>query len=69
MVPLGAELFRSLIVVRPIFFQHIHCFIVHVKPAVTCIRLAAFLYSGTCAVGDEMLADMYAVLVKVNIIP
>ncbi len=69
MVPLGAELFRSFIVVRPIFFQHIHCFIVHVKPAVARIGLAAFFDSGACAVGDEVLADMYTVFIKVNVIP
>ena len=44
-IPLVAVGLCNLIIMLSIFFQHIHSFIVHVKPTVTCFCLAAFLDS------------------------
>ena len=68
-IPLAAVGLSDLIIMLAVFFQHIHSFIVHVKPAVTCVCLAAFLNACAGAVFDEMPANMYSILVKIHVIP
>ena len=68
-IPLVSVGLCDLIVMLLIFFQHIHSFIVHVKPAVTRVCLAAFLYPCACTVGYEVLTDMYTVFFKIYVIP
>ena len=68
-VPLAAVLLSRFIIVSSVLSEHIHDTAVHCEPAVTCICLAAVMNMRACLVNDKVLADMNAIIFKLDVIP